>query len=757
MPSRSASIPTSISPHRAGQGGLRPARRRCGGLSRQLQHGHGDIEYQFPILAGTGEGGTLAAATLAQAPGNTLAGVVSIDPSAAVRTARPLCAGQTATPAGEAGFSYGPVDTLNGFWTIGLTPAAPRQGREHAAELHRAGMPLEIKPLDGGDTAAELAALVAPHLARGTAEGVAALPLIELPAAAPSPLMAVVLSGDGGWRDLDKTIADALQQDGVSVVGWDSVRYFWHRKDPDDAAADLAAVLETYLARFHAEKVALVGYSFGADVLPFLYNRLPQNLRDRVGDVAAGLHRPGRLGDHRDGLARLAAKRRCAAGESRARQGAEAAHPVLLRRRGKRQPVSPARGAGHHGVQDHRRPSFRRRLCGARAQDRRRIPQAGRELETGRNPFPAVAWASGSNGHAAVMSLAATAPKTVAAEPASRFDPRSLDALNFLLADVRGALGPYLNVFLVTQQGWSQSEVGLVTTIGGFLGLAAQTPAGALIDATRAKRAVVAVALGMLALGAIAIFAAPRFLPVTIANAVIAVVGDVFGPAVAALTLGLFVRAELARRMGRNAAFDHAGNVAIAGAAAAVGWAFGQRAVFLLVPVFAGLALAALFSIPSSAIDDERARGADDRHGADRGEPVPGRRALATCRPLLVFGGCTLLFHLANAPLLPLVGQKLAAAHPAFATAMMSGCIIAAQIVMLPLAVLVGRTADRWGRRRLLLAGFAILPVRAVLYTVSDDSAWLIAVAAPRRGGSRYPGGADAAGDRRSDARHRAL
>jgi hypothetical protein len=86
---------------------------------------------------------------------------------------------------------------------------------------------------------------------------------------------------------------------------------------------------------------------------------------------------------------------------------------------------------------------------------------------------------------------------------AKRFIPFSLDAINFLLADVRGALGPYLNVFLVTQQHWSQSEVGLVTSVGGLLGLAVQTPIGAAIDATRAKRGAIVLALGVLALGAI--------------------------------------------------------------------------------------------------------------------------------------------------------------------------------------------------------------------------------------------------------------
>jgi MFS family permease len=309
------------------------------------------------------------------------------------------------------------------------------------------------------------------------------------------------------------------------------------------------------------------------------------------------------------------------------------------------------------------------------------------------------------------------------------FSPLSLDAINFLLSDVRGALGPYLNVFLVTQQHWSQSEVGLVTMIGGLLGLAAQTPIGAAIDETRAKRGAIVLALAVLAIGASIIFALPNFWPVLIANSVIAIVGDVFGPAVAALTLGLYARSQLARRMGRNSAFDHAGNVAIAVAAGAVGYLFSQRAVFLLVPVFAMLAAIAVLSIPHKAIDLDRARDLDgEPNAAGRPAGPAGYGVLIETRPLVIFGVCVMLFHFANAPLLPLVGQKLAAAYPKEATVMMSACIVAAQAVMLPIALLVGRTADSWGRKPLFLAGFAILPVRAVLYTFSDKSSWLVGV-----------------------------
>jgi MFS family permease len=311
----------------------------------------------------------------------------------------------------------------------------------------------------------------------------------------------------------------------------------------------------------------------------------------------------------------------------------------------------------------------------------------------------------------------------------ARFNPVSLDAINFLLADVRGAIGPYLNVFLVTQQHWSLSEVGVVTTIGGLLGIAAQTPIGAAIDETRAKRGVIILALAVLALGALIIFALPNFWPVLIANCLIAIVGDVFGPAVAALTLGLYARKQLARRMGRNSAFDHAGNVAIAVVAGAVGYEFSQRAVFLLVPICAVLAGIAVLSIPYKAIDFLRARDLDrETTGADRPAGPAGYSILFQSQPLVIFGLCVMLFHFANAPLLPLVGQKLAAAYPEEATAMMSASIVAAQAVMLLIALLVGRTADSWGRKPLFLAGFAILPLRAVLYTLSDNSFWLIGV-----------------------------
>jgi MFS family permease len=304
--------------------------------------------------------------------------------------------------------------------------------------------------------------------------------------------------------------------------------------------------------------------------------------------------------------------------------------------------------------------------------------------------------------------------------------PYALDAVNFLAADVRNLFGPFVNVFLVTGQHWSQTDVGVLTTASGLLGIAFQTPIGALIDVTHAKRGVIVLTMAAMTVAAAIIFVAPTFWPMALALSVLAVAGDVFAPAVSALTLGLVTRDKLARRLGRNSAFDHGGNIAIALLAGEVGYAFSQRAVFLMVPVFAVLASAAVLAIPGDAINHDRARDLatdEEAHGS-----AAGYRVLFETRPLMIFALCTFLFHFANAPLLPLVGQKLALQFPDEATAMMSFCMVAAQGVMLPIAILVGRNADAWGRRPLFLVAFAVLPVRATLYPLSDNAFWLIGV-----------------------------
>jgi len=302
-----------------------------------------------------------------------------------------------------------------------------------------------------------------------------------------------------------------------------------------------------------------------------------------------------------------------------------------------------------------------------------------------------------------------------------------LDWLNFFLADVKGALGPYIGIYLLTEQHWNQAAIGFLATVAGIVGLIIHTPFGAFIDATRWKRAAVVAGVGVLTISALAIAIMPSFPVVLTAQTMMAVAGAVFGPAIAAITLGILGSHGLAYRMGRNAAFDHAGNVSVAVLAGAVGWWFAQSAVFYLVPIFSLLAASAVLSIPARAIDHAQARGLD-RGQPDSAERPSGWSVLVTCKPLLVFAACVALFHFANAPMLPLVGQKLALQDKNLGTSLMSACIVAAQLVMVPMAMLVGARADAWGHKRLFLLALLALPIRGALYTLSDNKAWLVGV-----------------------------
>ena len=184
-----------------------------------------------------------------------------------------------------------------------------------------------------------------------------------------------------------------------------------------------------------------------------------------------------------------------------------------------------------------------------------------------------------------------------------------LDWLNFFLADVRGGLGAYVGVFLLTQAHWNQATIGAVLTVSGLIGITLHAPIGALIDATHFKRGLIIVGTCALAASALAIAWAPTFPVVLSADILMAVAGAIFAPTVAAITLGITPQQALPARLGRNAAFDRAGNIFIAVLAGLVGWAFSQRAVFYLVPFFAVLTTLAVLSIPANAIDHDRARG----------------------------------------------------------------------------------------------------------------------------------------------------
>lgn len=266
-----------------------------------------------------------------------------------------------------------------------------------------------------------------------------------------------------------------------------------------------------------------------------------------------------------------------------------------------------------------------------------------------------------------------------------------LDALNFFLADVRDGLGPYLAIYLLTEQKWDEASIGIVMSIAGLAGIAAQTPAGALIDVSEAKRGLVIAAALAVTIACLLLPIFPQFWLVAATQAVAGASGSVFAPAIAAITLGINGPRAFAARVGRNEAFNHAGNATAALLAGCAAYFYGPVVVFWLLAAMATASIFATLSIPASVIDDRVARGLGESEVNK--ERASGFLVLLKCRPLLIFAAATVLFHFSNAAMLPLVGQKLALANPAIGTTLMSACIVAAQIVMVPVAVVVGRQA----------------------------------------------------------------
>lgn len=317
-----------------------------------------------------------------------------------------------------------------------------------------------------------------------------------------------------------------------------------------------------------------------------------------------------------------------------------------------------------------------------------------------------------------------------------RVPTRTLDALNFFLADVRDGLGPYLAIYLIAVRGpahgWNEATVGAVLTIAGIVGLISQTPAGSLIDRARNKPRIVMIAALLVTLSSISLPVVSGFTAVAVTQSIAAIAGAVFAPAISAITLGLVGPKLFAKRVGRNEAFNHAGNAVSAALAGVLAWKFGPVVVFWLM---GGLTVASIISasrINNDDIDNAVARGLDcEPDEADDCEEPSGWKTLLENKPLMVFALTAFLFHLANAAMLTSVSQLLArTVGKDQATSLTAACIVAAQLVMVPVAIVVGRNTDRWGTKPLFLVAFAFLAARGALYTLSDNPWWLVGVQA---------------------------
>jgi predicted MFS family arabinose efflux permease len=307
----------------------------------------------------------------------------------------------------------------------------------------------------------------------------------------------------------------------------------------------------------------------------------------------------------------------------------------------------------------------------------------------------------------------------------SRGTLRGFDWFIFFVADVQTGFGPFVSVYLTAQK-WTQVDIGLVLSAGGLVALVGQMPGGALVDFARSERLVAGLAVAAISVSALA-YAAWPILPVVLSAAVLhAGASCVLGPAIAAISLGLVGHAAVGERLGRNARFASIGNGLAAAAMGACGYFLSARAVFFVTALLLAPALMALRAMSANEIDPERAHGAEKRQRDSR--PRTKFADLLRQRALLILAGCVMLFHLANAAMLPLMGSVVTMRSSQWATVLIAACIVVPQLVVAALSPWVGRQSALWGRRPLLLLGFAALPIRGVLFATVQDPNLLVVV-----------------------------
>jgi len=318
-----------------------------------------------------------------------------------------------------------------------------------------------------------------------------------------------------------------------------------------------------------------------------------------------------------------------------------------------------------------------------------------------------------------------TGPLNTQPAPSRLESQRALDWLNFFLAALLMGFGPFVASYLA-DRGWTPANIGFVLTASGLAGLLTQVPAGELIDMTKSKLALVGTGLAALVLAALIFALQPSFPSVFSAAVILGTAGSVLGPGIAAISLGLVGHEALAERLGRNQRFASIGGIAAAGLMGVVGYLLSTREVFLVTAALGVPVLLALFRIRASEIHFARSCGATDEHPTH--PQRMSRAVLFKDRRLLSFAICLFLFQVANASILPLMGERLVNTEGRWSTLVLSALIVGPQIIVALLAPWVGRTANSWGRRPLLLIGLGVVPIRSAAFALTADPTLLVVI-----------------------------
>lgn len=292
----------------------------------------------------------------------------------------------------------------------------------------------------------------------------------------------------------------------------------------------------------------------------------------------------------------------------------------------------------------------------------------------------------------------------------------ALDWFTFFCANLQTGFGPFITVYLTSEK-WTQTDIGVVLMIGGLVGLVCQMPGGLLVDRARSKTLIAGIAVAAIGAAALLTATGSAYALILLAWVLHAGATCLLTPSITSVTLDLVGHERMSVRLGRNATFASIGNALAAAAMGGFGSYFSNRAVFFVTAALALPTITTLFWLRSGQTKVKK-------KAEPAAVPSPGFstwRALLSNRQLVVLAVATGLFTLANAAMLPLVGSVLTLRAAHSPTMLIAACIVVPQIMVAIASPFVGRLADSWGRRPLLIIGLAVLPLRGLGFAFVND------------------------------------
>ncbi|GAB2687901.1 MFS transporter [Mucilaginibacter koreensis] len=307
------------------------------------------------------------------------------------------------------------------------------------------------------------------------------------------------------------------------------------------------------------------------------------------------------------------------------------------------------------------------------------------------------------------------------AEPKSRAGIKALNWLNFFAADISTGVGPFLAVFLTANQHWKAGQIGIVLSAMSFSAVITQSIAGYVVGKTKYKRIPIIIATIVLGVLSFSIPFFPSFKYILCVQIIMGVASAFYMPTLIALAASLSGKGEFDGVISKNQGFNHAGNVIAAIFIGVVGKYTHNEGIFYCLLTLAVFCVISALSIPQNQIKQSALP------SSENGKKEMSFKEVFKYKPLLIFLLTAFSFHLANGALLPLVGRDVSLGRSSNSSLYLSACVIVAQLVMVPVCYICGKQVHK-GRKWLLIIAFTILPIRALLYTVSANPYYLISV-----------------------------